>query len=888
MVLRGGAGAGKTALLRYAAEAADGLRVVRITGIESEMELTYAGVQQLVTRYLHETQLKALPDPQREALEAVLGLRAAAATGRMLVGLAVLTLLSNATATTPLVCVVDDAQWLDRESAEVLAFIARRTHQDALGLLFAVRQTGHDGERLPFEGLDELLVEGLEPAAAHQLLAAVAPGPINEDVQDRIVAETGGNPLALLQITAGLTPEQLVGRFTLPEALPLGTRLEQALLGVVRRLPEPTQTVLLVAAADPTGDESLVRRACAVLGTDFEAIGPAEAQGLVDLTEGIAFRHPLLRSVVLSGVPSAQRHQAHHVLAEATDPAMDPDRRAWHRASAVPGPDEEVAVELEASADRARRRGGLATAGAFLRRAGDLSTEPCPRVARYLAAAEANIAAGSLDAGSELIALAEQQTCRNAFHDGQFQLLRGVIASARGRGGDAAPLLTGAARTLEVLDQPRGVWAHLLALQGYLHSGRNAPADAFMNAVRAAGAAPRAQPPTVVDLLLDGFVTRITDSHKAAAPVFRLAFAALDAEDAGPILEMALYAAVELWDDSALDTMSDRHVRSTRALGGLVMLPLALSARAESEILTGRYADAQALYEEMHEIAQTTGNPGIIGAVPAGEAMVAALRGDEARARELAAAVTQHAIEHRNGTLADAAAHSLGLLEIGRGRYTEAVSHLRFALAAPHVFISTSALPDLVEAAARADETVLARRAADQLSLSTQAGGTSFGLGVEARTEALLADDAHAEALYASAVGHLRQTRAVLHLARAHLLYGEWLRRQRRRREAREQLRTAHEMFSSLRAAGFAARARAELEATGEHARRRSADVAADALTPQEARIARLAAEGSSNPEIADQLYVSRRTVESHLTKIYAKLGVNSRTQLAYIMLRAD
>ncbi|WP_329359392.1 ATP-binding protein [Streptomyces sp. NBC_01483] len=888
LVLRGRAGAGKTALLDYATEAAEGLRVVRITGIESEMELAYAGVQQLVARNLDEAQLSELPAPQRGALEAVLGLRASASTGRMLVGLAVLTRLSNAGATTPLVCVVDDAQWLDRESAEVLAFVARRTHHDAFGLLFAVRETERGGERLPFEGLEELLVEGLAPAAACELMAAVASGPTDENVRDRIVAETGGNPLALRQITAGLSPGQLSGRLALPEALPLGTRLEQALLGVVRGLPEPTQTVLLVAAADPTGDESLVRRTCAALGTGFEAIGPAEAQGLVDLTEGIAFRHPLLRAAVLSGATSAQRQAVHQALAEATDPVMDPDRRAWHRAFAVPGPDENVAAELEASADRARRRGGLAAAGVFLQRAGDLSTEPGPRTARYLAAAEAHIAAGSLNAGSDLITLAEQQPRRNAFHDSQCLLLRGMIASARGRGNDAAPLLTAAARALEPLDQPRAVWAHLLALQGYLTSGHNAPADAFIEAVRAAGASPRSQPPTGIELLLDGFVAQITDSHKAAVPVFRQAFAALDTEDAGPVLEMAVYAAAELWDDSSHDRMSDRYVRSTRALGGLAMLPLALSARAESEILSGRYADAQALCEEMREIAQTTGGPGIIGAVLPAEGMVAALHGDQERARELAAAVNGYAIENRLGMLADVASHSLGILEIGYGRHAEAVRHLRFALTTPYFFVSTRVLPDLAEAAARADEPELACRAADQLSLSTQASGTPLGLGVDARTRALVADDALAEDLYVSALGHLRQTRAVLQMARTHQLYGEWLRRRRRRREAREQLRTAYEMFSSLGTRGFAERARAELEATGEHARQRTSDVAAEALTPQEARIARLAAEGASNPEIAEQLYVSRRTVESHLTKIYAKLGVNSRTQLAYIMLRAD
>ena len=879
LVLRGGVGVGKTALLEYAARVAEGLGLERITGIESEMELAYAGVQQLVAGRLDE--LEALPAPQREALEAVLGLGPSASTGRMLVSLAVLTLLSNAAATIPLVCIVDDAQWLDREAAEVLAFVARRAQSDALAFFFAVREPA--GRRLPFDGLDELAVEGLAPTAARELLASVTQGPMDEGVQDRLITETGGNPLALVELSARLAPGQLTGQSALPEALPLGRRLEEALLCTVRSLPEATQTVLLIAAADPTGDESLVRKAADALGVAFEAIGPAEAQGLVDLRAGIVFRHPLLRSAVHTGAPAGQRRRAHHALAEATDPAMDPDRRAWHRAAAVSGPDEEVAAELEASADRARRRGGLSTAGAFLRRAGDLSTDPCRRVRRYLDAAEANMAAGALDTGADLIILAESQPCRDPANEGAFRLLRGALAMARGRGSDAAPLLTAAARALEPLDPPRARWAHLLALWGFLHAGRHAPADAFMEAARAAGSAPRNEPPTAIELLLDGFAARLTRSHAAAAPVFRRAFEALAADEAGPVLELALYGAVELWDDRAYDALSDRHLGSVRAFGELVILPLALSARAESEILTGRFAEAQALYEEMREIAHTTGNPGMIGAVPPGEVMVAALRGDEDRARHLAAAVTRHATEHRLGMLADMAAHGLGVLEIGHGRYAEAMGYLQFALDVPYSFVSTSALPDLAEAAARGDEPALAERAADQLSRSTVASGTPFALGIEARARALLAAATDADDLYGAAIAHLGQTRAVVHLARTHLLYGEWLRRQRRRREARQELRVAHEMFGSLGAAAFAERARAELEATGEHARRRTVE-AADSLTPQEARIARLAAEGASNPDIADQLYVSRRTVESHLTK----LGVSSRTQLAYLILRHD
>ncbi|MEH0420810.1 AAA family ATPase [Streptomyces sp. B21-083] len=889
LVLRGVAGTGKTALLGYAVEAGEGLTVKRITGIESEMRLAYAGVQQLVARHLDGERLGSLPTPQREALEIVMGLRPPAPVGRMLVGLALLTLLSNTASSTPLVCVVDDVQWLDRESAEVLAFVARRADRDALGLLFAVRETGTCGVRLPFDGLDELLVEGLAPEAARELLAEVASGPVVEGVRDRLISETGGNPLALRQITAALSPGQLTGHVPLPEALPLGVRLEQALVGVVRSVPAATRTVLLVAAADPTGDEGLVRRACAALGTPFEAIGRAQMPGLVDLTDGIAFRHPLMRAAVLTSATPAQRRRAHHVLAEAIDPALDPDRRAWHRASAVVGPDDDVAAELEASADRARRRGGQAAAAAFLRRAGDLSTEPCRRAARYLAAAEENIAVGALDTGSDLITLAQQEPCEDPYQAAQVLLMRGLLAIAQGRGGDAAPLLTEAARAFEPVDGPRSRWAHLVALWVYLHLGKGAPAEPLLAAVRTAGAAPRSEPPIAMDLLLDGFVARLSDAPKEAASLFREAIAALDPDEAGPVLQMCVYAAVELWDDAAHDTLSAWHLRTLRALGGMLMLPLGLGARAQSEMLAGRFTEAQALYDETYEVARTTGYPNVTGETPPGETMVAALRGDEGRTHVLAAAVTRYATQHRLGTLADMAAHSLGLLDLGFGRHAEAVRHLRFALLVPHTFVATNALPDLTEAATRAEEPELARRAADRLSESAQASGTPFGLGMDARTRALLAQDTHADALYRTAIGYLQQTRAVVQLARTHLLYGEWLRRQRRRREAREHLRTARETFSLLGAAGFAERARAELEATGERARARTVvAAAATTLTSQEERIARLAAGGASNPEIADQLYVSRRTVESHLTKIYAKLGVRSRTELAYLLLRGD
>ncbi|WP_217575022.1 AAA family ATPase [Streptomyces sp. GbtcB7] len=882
LVLRGVPGVGKTALLGYAAQTAADMRIARATGVESEMTLAYAGVHQLVAPYLE--QLGSLPDPQRDALEAVLGLGASRSTGRLLVGLAVFTLLSNTASATPLLCVVDDAQWLDRESAEVLAFVARRGQADAIGLLFAVREP--TDRPLPFDGLAEHVVNGLDPDAARELLESAAAGTTEKRVQERLIADTGGNPLALLELAAHLAPDQLTGRATLPEALPIGERLEQAFLKRVRTLPSGTQTFLLLAAADPTGDPGLVLRAAASLGIGPETAAPAEALGLVSLTDGLSFRHPLLRSAVYGAARSEQRRQARYALAEATDPAADPDRRAWHRAAAVTGPDNAVADELEASADRARRRGGLSTASAYLNRAARLTSDPHRRAARYLAAAEAQITAGGVDAGAQLLEQAEDRTCVDGHNRAQALLLRGVVEMARGEAARAAPVLAESARVFEPLDVPRAAWAQLLSFQAVMYTGRYGPQGDLMAAARRARSSARSPRPTATELFLDAFATGFIDGPDAAVPVLRRAIHALGPEEAGPVMEMATYAAVQLWEDDTLDVVSRRHLHITRMLGGLTMLPLALNAVAVSEIVGGRIALAEALHEELHDIRRIIDDPGIIGEVAPGEPMVAALRGDEERTRSLAGAIARHAATHRLGPLADVAAHGLGVLELGLGHYPAAMEHLRFAMDGPPSFVATSALPDLVESAMRSDERETAAKAADLLSLTTLSSGTPYALGIEARSRALFATGAEAEQLHRTAIDHLRRTRAAVHLARAHHLYGEWLRRARQRREAREQLRTAHELFVSMGAAAFAERARAELEATGAHARRRSSDVDLNTLTPQEAHIARLAAEGAPNAEIAAQLYVSRRTVESHLTKIYAKLGVHSRTQLAGIVLR--
>lgn len=894
-MLRGAAGVGRSALLAYAAKSAAGLCVVRADGVASEAALPYAGVQQLLLSLETggpslEELLDRLPGLQREALEGVLGLREAAAHGRMLMGMAVLNLLAEAAETRPIALLVDDAQWLDEESATMLAFVARRSRGEALAVVLAVRLDRADQPFAPFDGLDDLYVGGLDSTAAHALVATAAGVSVPEWVAGRLFTETGGNPLALLQLTDNLDSDRLTGRASLPDALPIGSYLEQSLLAAARALPPMSLDVLVVAAADPTGDEPLVRRAAEALGLDGDRLVDAERAGLLRRGDKLGFPHQLLRSALLAHVDADVRRRAHRALAEATDPVVDPDRRAWHRAAGAPGEDEEIAGELAASAERAQRRGGLSTAAAFLRRAAEMSVDPCRRAGRFLDAAQAALAAGSLDTGDALVERAEREPCTEADIEARARLVRGVTLMMRGEGTDAAAVLASAGDALAPRHPRRARWTYLIALQALLHAGRHAPTGAVQELLGAFALLPEPpadSPPHVAHLILKAYAAREAGDDKAAAGFFREAVTVLPADKAGPEVEAALYAAVELWDDRAQDTLSAQHLRTTRTLGGLPVLPLALTARGQAELLAGRLAEAEALYDSVRELSAITGNPGIIGTVPPGEVTVAALRGDADQAARLAAEVQRHAAAHRLGTLADAVSHALALADIGAGRYPQALDHLRFALDASHSFVATEALPDLAEAAARSGEPELAARAAHRLDSLTQASGTSYGLGMAAKTRAVLSEaadapDTRTDELYRTAIDRLRETRATIALARTHLLYGEWLRRQRRKQESRARLRAALRLFDSLGMAVFAARARAELEATGEHLRREH--TALETLTSQEERIARLAAEGVSNPAIAEQLYVSRRTVESHLTRVYAKLGVSSRTELARVM----
>jgi DNA-binding CsgD family transcriptional regulator len=877
LVVRGEAGMGKTALLDYAVESAPDLRSARAAGVESEMELAFAGLHQLCGSMLD--RLGRLPGPQRDALGIAFGLEAGPAPDRFVVGLAVLSLLSEVAADRPLVCVVDDAQWLDRASVQVLAFAARRLLAEAVVVIFAAREPGAD-----LGGLPELVVEGLRHGDARELLGSVVRWPLDEQVADRIVAETRGNPLALLELPRGRSPAELAGGFGLPEVLPLPGRIRENFLRRVEKLPQPTRLLLAVAAADPTGDPALVRRAAGRLGLGTEVAEQAEETELLDIGGiggQVVFRHPLMRSAAYRAVPAGDRRKVHAALAEVTDAQTDPDRRAWHLAQAMSGPDEGVAAELERSAGRAQARGGLAAAAAFLERSVMLTAEPRRRAERTLAAAQANIQAGAFEKALDLLARAEtgplDESC-----GARMDLLRGQIAFSSGQGSDAPPLLLKAAKRLESLDLEMARETYMSAWMAALFAGRFAGGGDLTEVSQAALAQPRpARPPGLADLILDSLALLVTEGPAVAAPALQRAtraFASADisAEEGIRWGWLAQAAASALWDDVRWRAILVRQVQLARDAGALDQLPIGLGSLGTDAAWRGDFAAAAALIAETDAVCAVTG----AHSAPFAAMLMAALRGDQAEAAPLIEATIAEATARGQGIAATYAHWAAAMLNNGLGRYADAMAAAQYASQeTPTLYVSMWALPELVEAATRCGNRQLAAEALERLAETTRPGGTDFGLGIEARSRALVSEGPAAEGLYREAIDRLGRTQLCPELARAHLLYGEWLRRAGRRMDAREQLRQAYEMLTAMGVEGFAGRARRELLATGENVRKRRAQTKGD-LTAQEAQIARLARDGLSNPEISTQLFLSPRTVEWHLRKVFTKLGISSRKQL--------
>jgi DNA-binding CsgD family transcriptional regulator len=876
LVVRGEAGVGKSALLEYVISSAFGCRVSRAAGVEYEMELAYAGLHQLCVPMLGLSE--RLPAPQRDALETAFGLSAKATPDRFVVGLAVLGLLSEAAEEQPLICVIDDAQWLDRASALTIAFVARRLLAESVGLVFAERQPSETRE---LDGLPELLLGGLSASDARALLDSVWPGRLDEAVLNRVVAEAHGNPLALLELPRALTPAQLAGGFGFPDATPLANRIEQSFLRRLESLPDDTRRLLLTAAAEPVGDTTLLWRAADRLGLGPAAAEPAQTAGLIDFGTFVRFRHPLVRSAVYQAAPLPDRHAVHLALAEATDPDTDPDRRAWHRAHAASGLDELLADELEGSAARAHARGGIAAAAAFLERAAELTPDSARRGRRALAAAQAKFESGAHEAAQELLSVAETCTL-DGLQRARLARLRAQIVFALRRGSDAPPLLLDAAKQLEPVDAGLAREAYLEALGAAIFAGRlNGRVGPREVAAAARGMPPGRQPPRATDLLLEGLGTQFTEGYVAGVAPLRRALTAFGPDAGGDDDAFSRWfwlpwlVAGDLWDDEMWHELATRAVRLCRASGALTVLPLALGYRALVHVHAGEFAAASALTDEADAIQQATGN------APAKYAslLLTAWRGVEAEALDFFSWGLENATARGEGRGVGGWGYGTAVLYNGLGRYDAALAGAQRACDYEDLGLFGFALVELVEAGARSGAYDEAAAALQRLEERTGAAGTDWGLGVQAWARALLSDGQAAEPLYREAIERLERSRIAVHLARAHLVYGEWLRRENRRVDAREHLRAAHEMFSHAGAHAFADRAQRELAATGETARARTVETR-DALTSQEAQIARLARDGLSNPEIGAQLFISPRTVQYHLRKVFQKLDITSRNQL--------
>lgn len=887
LVVRGEGGIGKTALLQHTRDtaAASGFRVESSVGVESEGQFAFAGLHQLCAPLLGSAQ--ALPEPQRSALAVAFGQRDGTTPDRFLVGLAILNLLAEAADEQPLLCLVDDAQWLDEVSAQVLAFMARRLSAERLVLIFGRRdQVGQEqGDHL--RGLPELRLEPLGDQDARALLTSAVHGPLDSGVRDRIIAEARGNPLALLEFPRGVRSMTMAGGFNLPNAWSVPANVEEAYRLRWGALPSDAQLILLVAAADPTGRTDLLTKAADQLGLDLRAVAPAEVAGLLQVDTTVRFCHPLARSAIYHGASAPDRRKAHAALAAATSRETDPDRRAWHRARAVRTADEEVAAELESSASRARARGGLAAAAAFLERATELTPDPTTRAVRALGAACAKHDAGAYDEALALLATAAEGPL-SPLQQARVALMRAQIAFHTTRGTDVPGKLLDSALTLEPLDVALARETHLQALQASFHVGRLDGGRWLAKCAKAARQAPGPlQPGRAADLMLDGLAIRFAEGFVASVPTVQRALAVVLDRGVDAVADrderwlwLACHIAATLWDDEAVYVLAERDVRLARRAGALAGFPGALNALSSVLVLTGETARASELVVEEQAITAATGVPPL----PNARLILAAWQGRKAETLEVSEAMVREAVGRGEGATIGLAQVALAALHNGLGNYTEAMLVAAETVGHDELTYSSIALPELIEAAARAGDPGQAMAAMETLSLRAQASGTPWALGLAARGRALLATGDDPDTYYQESIQHLSSTRMSSHLGRSQLLYGEWLRRHGRRQEAKVQLHDAHELLAAMGADAFARRAARELRAAGEYARQRGSRPV-DALTSHEAAIARLVATGATSREVAAQMFLSPRTIEAHLRNIFRKLGISSRRQLKDVSL---
>ena len=880
LVVHGEPGTGKTALLDYVADNAPGCRVERVAGVQSEMELPFAAVHQLCAPLLDH--LEDLAPPQRDAIRTSFGLIEQPAPDPFLVGLGVLGLLSEVAQERPLVCLVDDEQWLDFASATILSFVARRLGSESVGLIFVTRLPDKH-----LTGLPELRIGGLPAADAATLLDSVVPGKLDSRIRDRIVAETRANPLALIELTRGLTPTDLAFGLELPgAAAPLSGAIEDRFRHRIDALPGQARRLLVLAAAEPTGDPMLLWQAAAHLGISPQWQDPIIESGLADFGGRIRFRHPLVRSAAYQSGSLKERQQAHQALADVTDATLDPERRAWHRAQAVPGPDEGVAKELERGAELALARGCLAAAGAYLQRAVALSVDPAQRAERAIVAAQGKIRSGAFDAAVELLAMAQAGPVTEV-QQARIDTVRAQLAYVTNRGGEAPSLLLKAAQRLESVDTQLARATYLDAFSAAIFAGRLAtPGGGILDVARAAAAAPPpGGTPQAPDLLLESVAASYQQDYAEGLPTLRVALenfgAGMSSDEELRWIWLACMTAMRALDDKRWAEVSERHLHLARETGALGELPLALNSRTYVLVLAGDLTAAGTLAEEAEGVTTAIGS----NLAPYGALALAALRGERTTASELIKRTVDEVTQRGEGIGITIAEWARSVVNIGLGDYDEALTAATRATEYdPDLRMLAWPIVELIEAAARVGNSDVAKVAYGRLSNMTSASGTDWGLGLQARSQALLDDGDVAEQFYSEAISRLGRTRQLTDLARAHLLYGEWLRRRRRRSDSRYQLRTAQSMFETMGMEAFANRARRELQTTGETARKRSFGGDHTNLTPQEAQVARLARDGLTNPEIGTRLFISRHTVQYHLRKVFAKLGITSRAQLDRVL----
>ena len=873
LVLRGEAGIGKTALLRYLADSAKDVPVVWAEGVESEMELPYASLHQVCAPLFGK--LEKLPPAQRQALETVFGISVGPPPDRFLVALGVLSLLSEGADERPLLCVVDDAQWLDHASALTLAVVARRLLAEPVGIVFAAREPSEE-----LQHVEKLELRGLVNGEARALLLGSLGGPIDEAVCRQIIAESHGNPLALIELPRTWLTADLAGGFGLPISRRVESKIERSYAQRLVLLPPDTRMLVLIAAAEPLGDPALLEDAAGMLGLGMTAAGPAADAALLSVGARVEFAHPLVRSAAYRSATPDDRCRVHRALAASTDSERDPDRRVWHLSRATAGTDEEIATELERSAGRAQARGGVAAAAAFLERAAALSPDPAERARRALRAANAKQLAGAPQAASALLAAAAAGPLDER-GSALAERLKGQIALDLRRVREAVPFLVEAAGKLESIEPEIARATYLEALGAAQISGRGGGELRRRAAEAARNMPPPSGTPGAFDLLLAGLALRITDGYTAAATLLKRALRALHEEDGRVEQDVrwpgfARAVALDLFEDEACYALCSRSVELARERGALGVLPIALTYLAALHSFEGELDAAESLIEEADTIAAATDATQVRWA----KLTLAGFRGDESALSELLAASTPAAIARGEDVLLTFGEHATAVLYNGRGNYELALPAAQSASSREELTVSIWSIPELVEAAARCGQPDAAATALERLTERTQAAGTELALGIEARARALLSEDAGADGLYREAIDRLSRCRLAPDRARAHLLYGEWLRRGRRRVDAREHLRAAYDQFTSIGMEAFAERARRELLATGEHVHKLTVETRDD-LTAQERQIAWLACDGLSNVEIGARLFISQHTVAYHLRKVFSKLGVTKRRQLA-------